>query len=355
MRILVAGACGFVGSTLIREWVKHGSHDLLGIDNFIRAGSEQNRASLRTLGVPIRHADVRLPSDFETLPPCDAVIDAAANASVLSGVDRRTSPRQLVEHNLVGTVNLLEYCRIHRAAFVMLSTSRVYSIAPLSSLRVRVANEAFELEPGVALPPGMTAEGVGEGFSTAPPVSLYGSTKVASEQLALEYGAAFEIPVWVNRCGVLAGAGQFGRADQGIFSFWINSWLRRQPLRYIGFGGTGHQVRDCLHPADLVPLLEAQLGSGNRKAPRVVNVGGGRQSARSLAQLSAWCRDRLGEHRVEASPNPRPFDIPWMILDAATAREVWGWTPERTTDQILDEILQHANDHPEWLGLTGDG
>ena len=129
MRILVAGACGFVGSTLIREWVKHGSHDLLGIDNFIRAGSEQNRASLRTLGVPIRHADVRLPSDFETLPPCDAVIDAAANASVLSGVDRRTSPRQLVEHNLVGTVNLLEYCRIHRAAFVMLSTSRVYSIA----------------------------------------------------------------------------------------------------------------------------------------------------------------------------------------------------------------------------------
>ena len=86
-----------------------------------------------------------------------------------------------------------------------------------------------------------------------------------------------------------------------------------------------------------------------------MNVGGGRQSARSLAQLSAWCRDRLGEHRVEASPNPRPFDIPWMILDAATAREVWGWTPERTTDQILDEILQHANDHPEWLGLTGDG
>ena len=61
----------------------------------------------------------------------------------------------------------------------------------------------------------------------------------------------------MNRCGVLAGAGQFGRADQGIFAYWVNSWLRGRPLRYLGFGGQGHQVRDCLHPADLAAAHRA--------------------------------------------------------------------------------------------------
>src|SRR6185312_13208555 len=97
--------------------------------------------------------------------------------------------------------------------------------------------------------------GVAENFSTQAPVSLYGSAKLASELLSLEYGEAFGFPVFVNRCGVLAGAGQFGKADQGIFSFWIHSWKSKRPLKYIGFGGQGHQVRDCLHPRDLTTLL----------------------------------------------------------------------------------------------------
>jgi CDP-paratose 2-epimerase len=43
--------------------------------------------------------------------------------------------------------------------------------------------------------------------------------------------------VHINRCGVLAGAGQFGKADQGIFSFWIHSYRARRPMKYIGFEG----------------------------------------------------------------------------------------------------------------------
>jgi CDP-paratose 2-epimerase len=94
--------------------------------------------------------------------------------------------------------------------------------------------------------------------------------------------------VWINRCGVLAGAGQFGRADQGIFAYWLNSWLRRAPLKYIGFDGRGSQVRDVLHPRDLLPLLEKQFASDGRGKARLQNVSGGAASARSLAQLSAW-------------------------------------------------------------------
>ena len=352
MKILVTGACGFVGSTLIREWLGGGVHEIVGIDNFVRPGSEHNRRILAALGATIRHGDIRLASDFETLPACDAVIDAAANPSVVAGVDGRTSSRQLVEHNLAGTINVLEYCRRHHATFVMLSTSRVYSIEPLSTLPIRIVEAAFQPDEAGGMPAGLTRQGVSETFSTNPPVSLYGATKVASEQLALEYGAAFGFPVWVNRCGVLAGAGQFGRVDQGIYSFWINSWLHRQPLKFIGFGGSGHQVRDCLHPADLVPLIDRQLADGHRRAPRVINVGGGTASARSLAQLSAWCRERLGEHAIVRSSEERPFDIPWMVLDAALARDTWGWAPLRSTDQILDEILLHAREHPQWLEMS---
>ncbi len=351
MKILITGVCGFVGSTLASTWIERGAgHEILGVDSLVRPGSETNRARLRGLGVRVFHGDVRSASDFEALPPADAVVDAAANPSVLAGVDGHTSSRQLVEHNLGGTVNMLEYCRRHGAAFVLLSTSRVYSIPPLAQLPVRVRDGAFE--PDGPLPPGVTPEGVSEAFSTEPPASLYGTTKFASERLALEYGEAFDFQVWINRCGVLAGAGQFGRPDQGIYAYWIHSWLRGRPLAYLGFDGRGHQVRDCLHPSDLVPLVDMQLAHRGGGRPRVVNVSGGRPSATSLAQLSEWCRERVGARTVAAAPAPRPFDVPWLVLDSGAARRAWSWAPLRSTGQILAEILAHAERHPDWLELS---
>ncbi|HUJ42420.1 MAG TPA: NAD-dependent epimerase/dehydratase family protein [Opitutaceae bacterium] len=357
MRILISGVCGFVGSTIAKALRESGQdHQVLGFDNFIRPGSETNRPGLARLGVRLFHADLRVASDLEELPDADWIIDAAAQASVLAGVDGRTSSRQLIEHNLVGTVNLLEFCKRRRAGCILLSTSRVYAIAPLAGLPVIVDRQAFTPDPRQPLPPGLSAAGLDESFSTAAPVSLYGATKLASEALALEYGEAFGLPVFINRCGVLAGAGQFGRADQGIFAYWINSWLRRRPLRYLGFGGHGHQVRDCLHPRDLRPLLEKQL-LAPRLAPadRVVNLSGGAASARSLRQLSEWCAARFGPHEVAPDGTPRPFDIPWIVLDHAKATRLWGWRPQTPVAEILDEIAVHAQSHPEWLDLSAAG
>src|SRR5204862_898992 len=118
-------------------------HSLVGFDNFIRPGSESNRAELKKLGVKLFHGDLRAASDLETLPAVDWVIDAAANPSVLGGVDGKTSSRQLVEHNLTSTLNLLEYCKRHGAGFILLSTSRVYSVAPLAALPMEVINRAY--------------------------------------------------------------------------------------------------------------------------------------------------------------------------------------------------------------------
>lgn len=366
MTILISGVCGFTGATLAKTLARsEAGRVLCGFDNFIRPGSEINREPLSKLGVNVIRADLRFSAEIDALPGADFVIDAAANPSVLAGVDGRTGSRDLIDHNLVGTVNLLEYCKRHRAGFILLSTSRVYSIPPLASLPVVVKDGAFlpalpsaalAKDGPASLPPGLTPAGIDETFSTAAPVSLYGATKLASEALALEYGEAFGFPVFINRCGVLAGAGQFGRPDQGIFAWWIHSWLRCRPLKYLGFGGKGHQVRDCLHPRDIVPLLEKQLAAPKvDPADRLANISGGAASATSLRQLSDWCAARFGSREVAADPATgagRPYDLPWVVLDHGKAARIWGWRPQTPVAAILDEIAAHARAHPEWLDLS---
>ena len=350
MKLLIAGICGFIGSSLAPGLLeRHADLEIFGIDNLMRAGSETNRARLRELGVTVVHGDVRMASDLESLPSVDWMIDAAANPSVLAGAQSGFSSRQLMEHNLLSALNVLEYCKKHAAGFLFLSTSRVYSIAGLRSLPLRSGPDAFSLDETAKLPPGFSARGISLDFSTAAPISLYGAAKLAAEALALEYGEAFGFPVWINRCGALAGAGQFGTPDQGVFSYWIHAHARRRPLRYIGFGGTGKQTRDIFHPRDLVSLADVQLNCSRPAGQRVYNVGGGPENALSLAQLTAWCDQRFGQHKPSADPNPRPYDVPWVVMDSHDAWRDFAWRVEYPLPNILDEIAQHADLDPNWL------
>src|SRR5690242_12215484 len=112
MRVLITGLCGFVGSTLAVELIRRAPRlEIIGLDNLIRPGSELNRKNWRARGVRLVHGDIRCASDLEALPAVDWIIDAAANPSVLAGVGDHTSSRQLLEHNLLGTINLLEFCK----------------------------------------------------------------------------------------------------------------------------------------------------------------------------------------------------------------------------------------------------
>ncbi|MEA5620787.1 NAD-dependent epimerase/dehydratase family protein [Cronbergia sp. UHCC 0137] len=354
MRILITGICGFVGSTLAKTLQEHyPDYEIFGIDNLSRSGSWLNKEPLQQRGIKIICGDIRHSSDVDALPAADWVIDAAANPSVLAGVDGKTSSLQLVQHNLFGTINLLEYCKRHQAGFILLSTSRVYSISGLSQLQVTEANGAFYPVPEQVFPVGISPMGVSENYSTDPPVSLYGSTKVASEHLALEYGATFDFPVWINRCGVMAGAGQFGHPGQGIFAFWIHSFRENKPLKYIGFGGKGYQVRDCLHPRDLISLLEKQFAEPlNTNKPRVINISGGIENSMSLSQLSAWCKDWFGENEVLETNIERVFDIPWMVLDPSKAEKVWEWIPQTGIYEVVREIAEFAAQQQNWCTIS---
>ena len=351
MRILITGICGFVGSSIATHISEnYPGMDIIGIDSFVRSGSELNRTRLNRLGIRVLHGDIRILGDIRRLPDADLVIDAAANASVLAGKNGDDA-RDLFDTNLVGTLNVLEYCRKSGAGLVLLSTSRVYSQLALEKIPLTETASRYAIDPVKALPNGVTRFGISEEFSTAAPVSLYGASKLASEVIAFEYGRAFDFPVWVNRCGVLAGSGQFGVASQGIFAYWINRYLHRLPLRYTGIDGRGFQVRDILHPVDLAELIMKQVAQPAASGC-IYNVGGGEANSMSLFELTQWCKERFGEHKIQFDPGPRPYDVPWLVIDGRIVQQIYDWTPRLGAMCILDDITKHAVANENWLEIS---
>jgi CDP-paratose 2-epimerase len=172
MKLLITGICGFAGSTLGRPFREHfADWSISGVDNLSRPGSEINRSRLQALSISVIHGDLRNACDLETLLDVDWIVDAAANPSIFAGLNGKSDSRQVIENNLSGTVNLLQHCRKRRCGFILLSTSRVYSIHVLSSLPLRVHKEAFCLAASDRFPAGVSPEGLDESFPTTPPVS----------------------------------------------------------------------------------------------------------------------------------------------------------------------------------------
>ncbi len=358
MKVLITGICGYVGSRVAARLFESVSGlEVYGVDNLSRRGSETNLPFLARLGAKVIHGDVRLQDDIDALPKTDWVIDCAANPSVLAGIvpDGGISSAQIVGSNLTGTLHLLEYCKNHKSGLILLSTSRVYSTKALNSLKL--SETATRFEPAACdAAGGFSKYGISEKFSTDPPLSLYGATKLSSEIMALEYAEAFDFPLWINRSGVIGGPGQFGKADQGIFSFWACSRALGKPLKFIGFGGKGKQVRDCVTAEDVADLLVKQMKYPDKKAPKIINIGGGRVSSMSLRETDDFCRDFFGTPEVPGSvAASRPYDVPYYVTDARLAEKYWGWKPSRSRAEILMDICRWARANKDsiagWWGL----
>jgi CDP-paratose 2-epimerase len=345
MRILITGGAGFVGASLAaafkEDWP---ACEVVALDNLRRRGSELNLARLGALGVEFAHGDVRQPGDLADLKGnFDLLIEASAEPSVLAGLDG--APGYLLETNLGGALNCLEFARRRAGGFIFLSTSRVYSIAPLRQLRLIEAATRFELSADQTLP-GAGSQGVAENFPTDLPRSLYGATKLAAELVIQEYAASYGLRAVINRCGVLAGPGQFGKAEQGVFTFWVARHYFDRPLRYTGFGGAGKQVRDLLHPADLYALVVKQLNQIDACAGEVFNVGGGREVSVSLCELTEVCREVTGHGPAVASEaTTGAVDIPLYLSDCRRAGERFAWRPARSVREIVAEIAQWVRRH----------
>src|SRR5262249_36295214 len=154
----------------------------------------------------------------EMLPDFDLLIDCSAEPSVQAGLDG--SPMYLLNTNLIGTINCLEVARRRGAAFMFLSTSRVYPITTLNAIPFRENTSRFYWDTALHIP-GFSEHGIAENFPLDGVRSFYGVSKLASELLLQEYIYTYNMTAIINRCGLLAGPWQMGKVDQGVVTLWV--------------------------------------------------------------------------------------------------------------------------------------
>ena len=338
-KVLITGGAGFVGSRLgLGLSQSHPDWKITALDNLKRRGSELNIPHLIAAEIEFIHGDIRNTEDLnpQILKP-DLILECSAEPSVLAGYG---SPSYLLQTNLIGTINCLELARKTQADFLFLSTSRVYPIAYLENLRYQEQTTRFQLLDQQPIN-GASKEGISEDFPLDKARSLYGATKLASELLITEYAEAYGLRTLINRCGVLTGPWQMGKVDQGFFSLWVARHYFRKSLKYIGYGGTGKQIRDFLHIDDLLELIDLEIENLDQYCSQTFNVGGGRENTVSLYELTQLCQ-QITNNQIEITgvTETRPGDVPIFITDARKVRKMTGWKPRRNIEQTLIDIFQ---------------
>jgi len=343
LRVLVTGGCGFVGASMsVALASRNPDWELVAFDNLRRRGSELNLPRLKEAGVEFVHGDVRELDDVLGVSRIDALVECSAEPAVLAGFE---SPDYVVSTNLLGAYHCLELARRDEALYIFLSTSRVYPTDTLCALNLVETETRFELAPKQTVP-GASPDGISEAFPLDGPRTLYGTTKLAGELLAVEYAGAFGLPTVVNRCGVIAGPWQMGKVDQGVFTHWVLSHYFSRPLRYIGYGGSGKQVRDLLFVDDLVDLIEEQLLQPAAWNGFNGNVGGGPGCSLSLLEATELCRELTGnEVPIERVEEPRPGDVPLFISDCGLLFERTRWRPRHSPAEMLEKITTWVDEN----------
>ena len=350
MHILITGGAGFVGSELaVQLSEKH--HRVVVMDNLVRRGSETNLEKLARHGITFVHGDVRNPEDFENLPEgIEFVCDTSAQPSVVSGY---TNPVFDITNNSLGVIHVLEFARRHRCPLIFFSTNRVYVVDRLLELPRREATTRIEwdLEAWKQIPPESRPRGfdplhgVSEEFAIdGGQRSIYGLSKLIADAACQEYAHAFDMPIVVNRFGVISGTGQFAKVDQGWVVWWAMAHYFKLPLKYIGWNGK--QVRDILFLEDVCALVELQMSQMQRFRGDIFNLGGGAANSLSLREGTQLLEKKLGHGTsISTEDTLRKGDLPIYFTDNRKAIQQLNWQPKVTIDQGFDRILK-------WIGAN---
>jgi CDP-paratose 2-epimerase len=346
--ILITGGAGFVGSNLATKLKENYPHtNIIIFDNLKRRGSELNLNRIIQKSINFIHGDVRNQADFNFNQRIDLVIDCSAEPSVLAGIN---SPEYSIHTNLLGTINCLEFCRKNNCDLIFLSTSRIYPIEELNQISFTEKVSRFEIDPHQTVP-GISQKGISEDFPLGKQRSLYGATKLASEFLIQEYIHNFKIKAVINRCGIITGPWQMGKVDQGIIPLWVaRHFWKNKPLSYIGFGGTGKQVRDFIDIDDLFQVINLQINHLSKYNSQIYNIGGGYQNSFSLLELTRLCQKITGNTiSISQETQNRPDDVRLYISDTSKFHQISHWSCFKTKEQTLEEIYRWIFDNQNIL------
>ncbi len=273
MKILITGGCGFVGSNLavyLKEKLKKAK--ITTLDNLCRKGSKLNRARLKFYNIKNLKIDISDNEKIKKLPKYNLVIDCCAEAAIEAS---KLNPDRVIYTNLIGTYNILKKCIKDKSKIIFLSSSRVYSIESIRKLIGKI-NLKSKIKKRYQ---------INEKFNTFGAKSLYGLSKLSSEELIKEFNYANNIDYIINRLGVISGPWQFGKQDQGFVSLWIGKHINKKKLKYIGFGGHGNQLRDIIHIEDVCEIIFIQIKNFFKIKNSTFNIGGGIKNTISLKIL----------------------------------------------------------------------
>ncbi|MSO46324.1 MAG: NAD-dependent epimerase/dehydratase family protein [Acidobacteria bacterium] len=306
MRALVTGVAGFIGSTLAEQLLADGA-DVVGLDSFTdyypRAQKERNLSTakrhpgFRFVKSRIQDADLRL-----LLADRTHVFHLAAQAGVRKSWGRDFSV--YTSNNVEATQVLLEACvGVPLERVVYSSSSSVYG-------------------DNVPLP--MHEDALPR------PVSPYGVTKLAAEQLCYLYHVNERVPTVSLRYFTVYGPRQ--RPDMGFHKF-LRATLLDQPITVYG---DGEQTRDFTFVHDAVA---ANLAAAVRGIPgRVYNIGGGsRVSINEVLEMIA----RVAGRRPRVTVDPaQKGDMRHTCADTSRARADLGFVPRVGLEEGL--AAEHA-------------
>jgi CDP-paratose 2-epimerase len=322
MKILITGGCGFVG-TNIALYLNTKGFNVSSLDNLSRKGSSYNFSLLKKKKIVNYKFDISNYNYIKKLPKFDLIIDCCAEASV--EISRKDVDR-VFNTNLIGTLNILKKVKNDNSLIIFLSSSRVYSINELNK-NYKIGKKQKKL--------------IDINFPKSKPRSIYGFTKLASEMLIEEFSYAFNIKYIINRCGVISGPLQFGKQDQGFVSLWVSSYISKKNLSYIGYNGSGKQMRDVLHIVDLCKLILLQIKNFKKINNLIFNVGGSNYSSTNLKGLSKICEEITGNKiKFKKVKKTSIYDIPWYCSDNSKVSKAYNWKPEKNIKDIVNDVYK---------------
>ncbi len=325
MKILITGGCGFIGTNLSLYLISKG-FKVNTLDNLSRKGSKHNLSLLKKKKIKNFNIDISNFKNIQKLPKYDLIIDCCAEAAV--EISKKEIDK-VINTNLIGTFNILKKIKKDKSKIIFLSTSRVYPISETNkNFRSKIIKSKLKINKMFE-----------ENSPTTGAKTIYGVTKLSSEMLIEEFSFAFNIKYIINRLGVISGPLQFGKQDQGFVSLWVWKHINKNKMKYIGYGGYGHQIRDVLHISDLCELIFIQIKKFKRINNKLFTVGGSKKSYVSLIELTKIC-EQVTKNKIKFKKIKKTsiYDIPYYMSNNRLVTKTYNWKPKKNINNIVNDV-----------------
>ena len=315
MKVLITGGAGFIGSHLTKRLLERGDHVAI-LDNLATGNFDNIAPFVGKPGFSFAIDDLSNALVVDRLASqADAIVHLAAAVGVQLVVER---PTETIETNVLGTHAVLDAARRYRCRTLIASTSEVYGKG------VRIP---FSEEDDLVLGPYCRSRW------------SYAASKLLDEFLGLAAYREHGLPVTIMRFFNTVGPGQTGRYGMVV------PRLVRQALRHeaVTVYGDGEQSRCFCHVADTVRALISLLDNPQQTSGEVYNIGSSREV--TINQLAEAVIERTDTtSTIKYVPYSDAYapgfeDMRRRVPDTTKLRNVVGWAPEHTLEQILDDVI----------------